>query len=192
MDARGRAISTRQAAPEAGVAAAWRRAGCGSRRSTGAGSPISRRNRRGLWSFWIFLVAASACRSAPNSSPTTGRSSSVYKGELLCSRSSSRLSGREIRRLPRRAPIIATRSIAKEIDAHGWMIWPPIRFSYAPSISALADARALAADLDADQGAMRGRRAKRFRQARPDARLPRHRMELARHRRSGPRRAWRG
>jgi microcin C transport system permease protein len=39
--------------------------------------------------------------------------------------------------------------IQKEIEANGWMIWPPIRYSYRTRITRSAAPRALAADLDA-------------------------------------------
>ena len=64
------------------------------------------------------------------------------------------------------------------------MIWPPVRFSYNTHNLDLPVAGALAADLAADRRRSAGSIAERDRRHR----LPRHRMELARHRRPGPRR----
>ena len=63
------------------------------------------------------------------------------------------------------------------------MIWPPIRYSLRLAQSRSADAGAVAADLDADRGAVQA--GGREEEAHG---LPRPRIQLARHRRSGPRR----
>ena len=142
---------------------------------------ISRRNRRGYWSFWIFLVLF-VLSCSPSSSPTTGRSSPPTRA-----RSSFRSSS-TIRRRSSAASSPATDYrdplIAKEIEENGWMIWPPIRFSYnthnldlpspapAPPTWMLTDDAMPRRSLERNGG----------------TRLPRHRMELARHRRPGPRR----
>jgi microcin C transport system permease protein len=74
-------------------------------------------------------------------------------------------------------------TIAKEINQNGRMIWPPIRFSYATHNLDLPVPAPAAADLELSDE-----------QCRPDRRahgrhgLPRYRVELARHRRPGPRR----
>ena len=73
--------------------------------------------------------------------------------------------------------------IAKEIDENGWMIWPPIRFSYNTHNLDLPVPAPAAADLDAH-----GRAVPLHRRAHRRHGLPRHRVELARHRRPGPRR----
>ncbi len=71
-------------------------------------------------------VRASAC--LPNSSPTTGRSSpptrarSCFPSWSIIRKRSSAASW------PR--PITAPTSSPDEINANGWMIWPPIRYSY--------------------------------------------------------------
>jgi microcin C transport system permease protein len=86
-----------------------------------------RRNRRGYWSLWIFLVLFFVTLFAEliaNDRPILV----WYNGELL-------------------TPVVADypetkfggflavtqyrdRSIAAEIEANGWMLWPPVRYSY--------------------------------------------------------------
>jgi len=97
-------------------------------------TPLDRRrlenfkaNRRGLWSFWIFLALflVSLCSELiANDRPIVA----YYKGELLfpifVSYPEEKFGG-FYAHTDYRDP-----TIAKEIDAHGWMIWPPIRFSY--------------------------------------------------------------
>jgi len=97
-------------------------------------SPLNRRrlqnfraNRRGYWSFWIFLtlfVLSLFAELIANDKPIMVS----YKGELLFP---------VVRDYPEekfggflaitdyRDPVIAD-----EINANGWMLWPPIRFSY--------------------------------------------------------------
>ncbi len=84
-------------------------------------------NRRGLWSFWIFLALflLSLCSELiANDRPVLA----FYKGELLfpifVSYPEEKFGG-FFAHTDYRDP-----TIAKEIDAHGWMIWPPVRFSY--------------------------------------------------------------
>jgi microcin C transport system permease protein len=96
-------------------------------------SPLNQRrwqnfkaNRRGYWSLWIFLVLFVLSLFAEfiaNDKPVLAS----YKGEILVP--GHRLSGGEVRRLlaitDYRDPVIQ-----EEIEANGWMIWPPIRYSY--------------------------------------------------------------
>ncbi|MFY9655058.1 MAG: ABC transporter permease [Methylocystis sp.] len=84
-------------------------------------------NRRGFWSFWVFLALFLVSLSSEliaNDRPILAR----YKGELLfpifVSYPEEKFGG-FYAHTDYRDP-----TIAKEIDAHGWMIWPPIRFSY--------------------------------------------------------------
>ena len=84
-------------------------------------------NRRGLWSFWIFLALflVSLCSELiANDRPILA----YYKGELLfpifVSYPEEKFGG-FYAHTDYRDP-----TIAKEIDEHGWMIWPPIRYSY--------------------------------------------------------------
>lgn len=86
-----------------------------------------KRNRRGYWSFWIFLVVFIVTLGADflaNDKPLVAS----YKGELLfpvvVDYPESKFGG-----------FLAIANyrdsfIADEINANGWMIWPPIRFSY--------------------------------------------------------------
>ena len=98
-------------------------------------SPINKRrwrnfraNRRGFWSLWIFLTLFFVSLFAEflaNDKPLIVS----YKGEILYP-GLRRLSGGEVRRLLRgdRLPLAvhpATRS-----TRNGWMLWPPIRYSY--------------------------------------------------------------
>ncbi len=97
-------------------------------------SPINRRrwenfkgNRRGYWSLWIFLglfIASLGAELIANDRPIVVS----YKGELLfpvvVDYPESKFDG-----------FLATTSyrdpyIQNEINKHGWMIWPPIRYSY--------------------------------------------------------------
>jgi hypothetical protein len=85
-----------------------------------------RRNRRGAWSLGIFLVlfACSLCAEfIANDRPLIAS----YKGELLfpvfVDYPESKFGGFEAK-ADYRDPFVAS-----EIEAHGWMIWPPIRFA---------------------------------------------------------------
>ncbi len=97
-------------------------------------SPTNRRrwknfkaNRRGYWSFWIFLVLFVLSLFAEliaNDRPILVD----YKGEILApvfvDYPESTFGG-FLARTDYRDPFIQ-----KEISDHGWMIWPPIRYSY--------------------------------------------------------------
>src|SRR5271154_2630081 len=96
-------------------------------------TPLTRRrlrnfraNRRGFWSLWIFLVLFVASLFAEliaNDKPLIAS----YKGEILFpvlfDYPEDKFGGFEAR-ADFRDPFIAD-----EIKAHGWMIWPPIRFA---------------------------------------------------------------
>jgi microcin C transport system permease protein len=84
-------------------------------------------NRRGFYSFWIFLVLAVASAFAPflaNDRPILVS----YKGELLyptfVDYPEAKFGG-FLARTNYRDPLNQ-----EEIAANGWMIWPPIRYSY--------------------------------------------------------------
>jgi microcin C transport system permease protein len=88
---------------------------------------LFKRNRRGFWSFWIFLVLFVASLLAPvlaNDRPILVS----YKGEflfpLLVDYPESKFGG-FLARTEYRDPVNQD-----EINANGWMIWPPIRYSY--------------------------------------------------------------
>lgn len=97
-------------------------------------SPINRRrldnfrtNRRGYWSFWIFLVLFVLSLFAEfiaNDRPIL----MSYKGELLTPvfvDYPEEKFGGFLAQTDYRDPVIAD-----EINKNGWMIWPPVRFSY--------------------------------------------------------------
>jgi microcin C transport system permease protein len=97
-------------------------------------TPIDRRrfenfqaNTRGYWSFWIFLllfVMSLASDFLANERPVLA----YYKGELLfpvfVTYPEEKFGG-FLARTDYRDPTIET-----EIQSHGWMLWPPIRYSY--------------------------------------------------------------
>ena len=85
-----------------------------------------RRNRRGYWSLWIFLALFAVSLGAElvaNDRPLIAS----YKGELLfpafVDYPEEKFGGFEAE-TDYRDP-----AVADEIAAHGWMIWPPIRFA---------------------------------------------------------------
>src|SRR4051812_37735600 len=97
-------------------------------------SPLNRRrwrnfkaNRRGYWSFWIFIalfLVSLFAEVIANDRPILVS----YKGELLVPvlvEYPEEKFGGFLARTDYRDPVIR-----KEIDANGWAIWPPIRFSY--------------------------------------------------------------
>lgn len=97
-------------------------------------TPINRRrlqnfkaNKRGLWSFWIFMVLFVVTLFAEfiaNDKPILA----MYKGELLypvfVDYPEEKFGG-FLAVADYRDPFIA-----EEIEANGWMLWPPIRFHY--------------------------------------------------------------
>lgn len=95
-------------------------------------SPINERrlanfraNRRGYWSFWIFMVLFILCLFAEfiaNDKPILV----YYKGEILApivKDYPEEKFGGFLAKTDYRDPVIE-----KEIADHGWAIWPPIRF----------------------------------------------------------------
>ena len=97
-------------------------------------SPMNRRrwrnfaaNRRGFWSFWLFLalfVTSLFAEFLANDRPIIAS----YKGELIFpivqDYPEERFGG-FLAVTDYRDPVIL-----KELKEHGWAIWPPIRFSY--------------------------------------------------------------
>ena len=86
-----------------------------------------KRNRRGFWAFWIFLVCFGLSLFAEliaNDKPIL----MSYKNELLFPLFKTypdEKFGGELARTDYRDPVIY-----KEIEKHGWILWPPIRYSY--------------------------------------------------------------
>ena len=120
------------------------------RRSTGGGWQNFKANRRGYWSLWIFLVlfVAVAVRRVHRQRPADHR---LLQGRDPRSRSlvdypESKFGG-FLATTDYRDPFIQD-----EIHANGWMIWPPIRYSYRTVNNEIADAGAGAAVVDDDAG----------------------------------------
>ncbi|MGL4241289.1 MAG: ABC transporter permease, partial [Beijerinckiaceae bacterium] len=86
-----------------------------------------RANKRGYWSFWIFLVLFFVTLFAEliaNDRPIVAR----YKGEWLFPvfvNYPEEKFGGFLARTDYRDPVISD-----EIEKNGWMLWPPVRFSY--------------------------------------------------------------
>ena len=86
-----------------------------------------KRNKRGYWSFWLFMVLFVLSLFADvivNERPIMAS----YKGEILfpiVADYPEEKFGGFLAQTDYRDPVIAD-----EIKAHGWMLWPPIRFSY--------------------------------------------------------------
>ena len=98
-------------------------------------SPITQRrlaqfkaNKRGLWSFWIFLVLLILCVSAEfvaNDKPLLIKFDSGYYVPVFQNYPETKFGGDFETEADYRDPYV------KElINAKGWMIWPPVRFSY--------------------------------------------------------------
>ncbi|WP_457796424.1 ABC transporter permease [Methylocystis sp. S23] len=84
-------------------------------------------NKRGYWSFWVFMtlfVMSLLSNVLANDRPILA----WYKGELLfpalVAYPEEKFGG-FLARTDYRDPVIAN-----EIKAHGWMLWPPVRYSY--------------------------------------------------------------
>lgn len=97
-------------------------------------TPLDRRrfdnfkaNRRGYWSFWLFMllfVMSLLSNILANDRPVLA----FYKGELLFPafvNYPEEKFGGFLARTDYRDPVIES-----EINSHGWMIWPPVHFSY--------------------------------------------------------------
>ena len=171
----------------AGRTAVRRRSGGSrSRRSTSGAGRISRptgaaTGRSG------FSWCCSSSRCSRNSSPTTSRSSCGIDGKwyfpVFITYSETTFGGDFETAADYRDPYLQ-KADRGEGRQHG-LAADPLFLQHAQSRP--ADAGAVEADLDADGGAVQGGR----REQGPH-RLPRSRIQLARHRRPGPRRAWRG
>jgi microcin C transport system permease protein len=97
-------------------------------------TPLDRRrldsfkaNRRGYWSFWVFMtlfVMSLLSNVIANDRPIVA----WYKGQLLfpafVTYPEEKFGG-FLARTDYRDP-----TIENEINAHGWMLWPPVRYSY--------------------------------------------------------------
>ncbi len=99
------------------------------RRSTSGRLANFKANRRGYLELLVILlvlfVLSLFAEFIANDQPILAR----YKGETL-SRCSVDYPEIEVRRLPRPVTDYHDPVIIDEINANGWMIWPPIRYSY--------------------------------------------------------------
>jgi microcin C transport system permease protein len=97
-------------------------------------TPLDRRrldnfkaNRRGYWSFWLFMILfimSLLSNILANDRPILA----WYKGELLFPafvNYPEEKFGGFLARTDYRDPVIES-----EINSHGWMMWPPVHFSY--------------------------------------------------------------
>ena len=85
-----------------------------------------RRNRRGLWSAWIFAVlflASLGSELIANDRPLVASYNGEWLFPVLVDYPEDKFGGFEAT-TDYRDPMVAD-----EIAAHGWMIWPPIRFA---------------------------------------------------------------
>ena len=97
-------------------------------------SPINRRrwenfrsNRRGYWSLWVFLVLFIASLGAEllaNDRPILARYKGEFLAPMLVSYPESKFGG-FLAVTDYRDP-----EIISEIENNGWMLWPPVRYSY--------------------------------------------------------------
>jgi len=98
-------------------------------------SPISQRrlsqfkaNKRGLWSFWIFLVLFILCLGAEfiaNDKPLIAKHDGSLYFPVVQSYPETAFGGDFETEADYRDPYVS-----ELINENGWMIWPPIRFSY--------------------------------------------------------------
>ena len=98
-------------------------------------TPLTRRrlhnfraNRRGFWSLWIFLTIFLVTLFAEfiaNDKPMLVRYDGAFYTPVLASYPETTFGGE----FPTEADY-QDREVAAQIEAKGWMLWPPIRFSY--------------------------------------------------------------
>lgn len=98
-------------------------------------SPITQRrlaqfkaNKRGLWSFWIFLTLLVLCLSAEfvaNDKPLLVKYDGGFYTPVFKNYPETKFGGDFQTEADYRDPYVADL-----INAKGWMVWPPIRFSY--------------------------------------------------------------
>lgn len=98
-------------------------------------SPLTRKrldlfcaNRRGFWSLWIFLflfIATLCSEIIANDKPIILKYKNEFYFPVFATYSDKIFAGDFDTEAIYRDPFIV-----KEINANGWMIWPPVRFSY--------------------------------------------------------------
>jgi microcin C transport system permease protein len=95
-----------------------------------------RRNRRGFWSLWIFLVLFGLSLFAEfiaNDKPLLIRHDGRFFAPVLVDYAEDAF-GADL--LPIEADY-SDPALRERIEASGWMVWPPLRFSYASSVKDL-------------------------------------------------------
>lgn len=89
---------------------------------------LFRANRRGFWSLWIFLflfIASLCSEIIANDKPIILKYKNEFYFPVFATYSDKVFAGDFETEAIYRDPFIA-----KEINANGWMIWPPVRFSH--------------------------------------------------------------
>ncbi len=89
---------------------------------------IFRANRRGFWSLWLFLflfIASLGSEIIANDKPILVKYKDAYYFPVFSMYSEKTFGGDFETEAIYRDPFIS-----KEIHENGWMVWPPIRFSY--------------------------------------------------------------
>jgi microcin C transport system permease protein len=114
-------------------------------------SPLNKRrwenfkaNRRGYWSFWLFLILFIGSLFAEfitNDKPFLVKYDGHYYSPALFTYPETTFGGDFETATDYRDPFVQQ----KIADKGGYMIWPPVRYSYAGAVEA---------DLDADRGRM--------------------------------------
>ena len=97
---------------------------------------IFRQNRRGFWSLWVFLVLFGLSLFAEfiaNDKPLLIRYDGRFFAPVLVDYSEDAF-GDDL--LPTEADYTDP-SLRERIEKNGWMVWPPLRFSYASSVKDL-------------------------------------------------------
>ncbi len=97
---------------------------------------IFRQNRRGFWSLWVFLILFGLSLFAEfiaNDKPLLIRYDGRFFAPVLVDYSEDAF-GDDL--LPTEADYTDP-SLRERIEKNGWMVWPPLRFSYASSVKDL-------------------------------------------------------
>ena len=94
-----------------------------------------RKNRRGYWSFWIFmllLLVSLPAEFVANDRPLVVRYDGAFYFPVLASYPETTFGGF----FPTEA-VYTDPFLQEEIDAKGWMLWPPVPYSYDTHVSNL-------------------------------------------------------
>ena len=159
----GRSAHRLRGADGLSVAARRRRGALGSagacRRSAPRRLANFKANRRGYVSLWLFLVlfVVSPVRRADRQRPAAA---GPLRRAASTSRSSCAYPETDLRRRLRRPrPTTPIPAVQQLIEAKGWIVWPPIPYSYDTIVTRPAEPGAVAADAAATGSAPTTRRA---------------------------------